>query len=672
MATIPEYTRGIIRQRQTPDAFNLGAIQDAGSVMRGVSTAADFGAQIAIAHERANEATAVNDAIIAKQKEDLEYLDTVRKQNENNPFGFAKRIEPEMEKRDAERAKALPSERARKAYLETSKRLNLGIYEGNFNWENTRKTQIYAGRVQNSLDNINLLALRAGREGRPIEDVFKDVDATTAAAGGVLSTDKLMQINQSGRSDAAAFWIDGMVGQNPYQAKDALDSGKYDTALGASRLASAYGKAEAEIKRREKEVAEAQSVADLLAGNRLADPSNKDDRKLVNSMYINAGILERFQAGDAEAVKATTTLIKQTSIIPESVQSTLRGYMSNGNTEQKKMAYSFVSQIEEINPAAVTGAGGFTEKEIKDAAAYNSLLRSGATPSFAEQSLAQANSPLTADVRSMRNGELTTIMKDFTPERIKDEYGKGWFTLNPDFMGTQAQAKAFADYKNIFKEAYMQHGSEEVAHSVAMAAVRVNNGETYVTGGKKLMAFPPEQYYGVPNLSIKENAKWMQTELKNDLAGFGYSGELEKVTLVPTLDSKAIIDGGGKPLYNAIIEVERDGMPFMDILRDEKNQPVKIGFDTARRTLTEAKKREEDVMGAKAKRVTNYAAEELELHPLTEFAVKKAMQLKIDMEIGQRKEQKEQFYGRPSPKMIEDQGGKNISDRFKVNMRRAE
>ena len=671
MATIPEYTRGIIRQRQTPDAFNLGAIQDAGALMRGVAGVADYGAQIAIAHERANEATAVNDAIIAKQKDDLEYLDKVRKQNENNPFGFAKRLEPEMAKRDEERAKALPSERARKAYQETAKRLNLGIYEENFNWENTRKTQIYANRVQNSLDNINLLALRAGREGRPIEDVFKEVDATTAAAGGVLSTDKLMQINQSGRSDAAAFWIDGIVNTNPYEAQKILDSGKYDGALGAARLARAYGATEAEIKRREKEAAEAQSVADLMAGNRLADPSNKDDRKLVNSMYIKSGILEGFQAGDMEAYKQTVSVIKQTSIIPESVQSTVRGYMSNGNTQQKKLAYSFIGQIEEVNPAALVGSGGFTEKEIKDAAAYNSLLRSGATPSFAEQSIQMANSPMEADVRQLRNADLSKIMKDFTPEMITDEYGKGWFTSAPDFMGSQAQAKTFADYKNVFKEAYLQYGNQEVAHSVAMSAVKVSNGETYITGGKKLMQFPPEQFYGAPNLTIKENAEWMRAELQSDLSKFGFTGDLAKVSLVPTMDSKAIVDSGGKPLYNALVEVDRDGMPFIDVLRDEKNQPVKIGFDTEKRVKAEAKKREEEVFGAQAKRATNAMAQELELHPIARFAAEKAMKLRIDMDTAERKAQKEKMYGAPS-KMIEDQGGKNISSKFKINMRRAE
>lgn len=598
MGRIPEYTRGIIKPRQTPNLVDFGAIQDAGATAKGVADVSGMAADVVNAHNRANEATAVNDAVIAKQKDDMEYLDQVRKQNESNPFGFAKRIEPDITKRDQERAKALPSEAARKAYFETSKRLNLGIYESNFSWENTRKTQIYASRVKSSVDNNNLLALRAGRDGMPLDEYLKNVDATTVASGGVFAPEQVMALNQDGRSQAAAFWIDGVNERNPFEAEKVLNSGKLDRQLGADGLQRAYKAVEVEKARREKAAKDAIMNENFLNGKRPPDPSNKEDRKIIDMAYAKSGLLDAFQSGDPAAMTETVNLISETSIIPNAVQSTLRGYIENGNEQQKSMAYSVIGNIQEVKPAALSGPAGFTAAEIKDAAAYNSLIRSGATPRFADEAVKQANSPMQTDIRNYRETELNAIMKDITPETIQDEYGKGVFNLNPDFMGSQNEARIFADYKNIYREEYLRYGNKKSAEAAAIAAVRINNGETYITGGEKLMQFPPENYYGVPRLTLKENAEWMREELKTDLSGFGFKGDLDKVSLVPTLNSQARIDQGLKPQYHAFVETDRDGFPVIDILLDDKNQPVTIAFDNKKASEKSVAKREKEVQDA--------------------------------------------------------------------------
>ena len=47
MPKIPEYTTGIVRERQTPNNFSLQAVSDAGATMRGVAGVADVGAEYA-------------------------------------------------------------------------------------------------------------------------------------------------------------------------------------------------------------------------------------------------------------------------------------------------------------------------------------------------------------------------------------------------------------------------------------------------------------------------------------------------------------------------------------------------------------------------------------------------------------------------------------------------
>jgi hypothetical protein len=264
MPRIPEYTVGIVRERQTPNNFSMQKINDAGAAMRGIAGITNAGAQLAIQMKQADDATAVNDAIIAKQRSDIEWLETTRTQRQDNPFGFAKEIEPELKKRDDEIIKNLPSSAAKRAFSETSKRLNLQTFESNFNWENTRKTQIFASRVQDSIENNNILMLRAGREGLAPDEYLKNVDAATVAAGGVFAADKLADINQAGRGEGLKYYLQGMMESNPSRVKDILDSKKYDADLGADSILRLTKMAEEELERRKvKQIAENMRFANI-------------------------------------------------------------------------------------------------------------------------------------------------------------------------------------------------------------------------------------------------------------------------------------------------------------------------------------------------------------------------------------------------------------------------
>jgi hypothetical protein len=249
MPTIPEYTTGIVRRRATPNTVNFQAIDDAGATARGINKISNFGAEMAQKYKDADDATALNEAIIAKQKSDMEWIDAQRKAREGNPDKFAKDLEPEIRKRDDEFMKNL-SGAAKRQFKPTADRINLQTYESNLNWENTRKTQIYASRIQKSLDDNNLLMLRAGMEGKDPSEYLRNVDAATVAAGGVFSAEKLKDINGAGRSEGLSFYLQGMIGSNPTKAKELLDSKEYDSTLGAGNILRLTGMAEAEIERK--------------------------------------------------------------------------------------------------------------------------------------------------------------------------------------------------------------------------------------------------------------------------------------------------------------------------------------------------------------------------------------------------------------------------------------
>ena len=637
MPRIPEYTVGIVRERQTPNNFSLQKISDAGATMRGISNIADAGARLAIQMKQADDATAVNDAIIAKQRSDIEWLETTRKQRENNPTGFAKEIEAELKKRDDDIAKNLPSSAAKRAFMQTSARLNLQSFESNFNWENTRRTQIFAARVQDSIENNNILMYRAGREGADPDQYLKNVDAATVAAGGVFAAEKLANINQAGRGEGLKYYLQGIIERNPFQAKKILESKKYDKDLGADGIARLYDATDRAIIAYEKKAQEASLVESLMSTG-LADPSNAEHRKIIGKIYAESGLLDGLIAGDGDAINETINLVAKTSIVPEQAQTVLRGYMSNGTDEQRQLAYEIVARIEDVKPSAVSGPAGFSEREVKDAAAYAGLVRAGATPQSALASISAAADPQQKDMRDLRQQNLNKLMASMGPNDVLKEFGGFVGIGRPSFMGEQNQSRIFSEYRRIFADEYLRFGDEDSAHNAAMAAVKVNSGVSYVTGQKTMTQFPPEEYYGVPELTKKENAKWMRAELERDLEQYGYKGSIQDVALVPSVDAKTRINQGLRPIYHVMTQQEVDGFPRLDFIRDEKNMPIAIGFDTdaaQKKTLEKLKKRSE---AAGEKRAVKAAIQQLPMPVLAKYVMGLGAEFEIDQKFTDPKE----------------------------------
>jgi hypothetical protein len=611
----------------------MGAITDAGAMARGVSQVAGMGQDLVQQHKDAMDATWVNEAVIENKKRKLEIATEARKKRENNPTGFAKEFQKDLTKLDDELARNAPSATARKVFKETTARDNLSIYESDFNWENSRRASMYAQSVENSARNLQIMALRAGKEGKDIQDLLNDADATTVAGSTFVSNEQLGNMSRTMRRGIVTSYLEGVTDSNPYLAKKLLDSKKYDNDLGADALDGYYDKTDSAIKKAEEEAAENSYIEQVISGNALLDPADPKTRKAVDKSFVNSGVFEGFTKGDAASVQETIDLVDRTSIIPESAQKVMRGYISNGTPEQKQQAYSFIGAIQEIKPAALTGPAGFAEKEIKDAAAYNALIRAGATPKTAAESITISNDPINKDIREMRQKQASDILKNLETSAVTDEYGSkllGYSFLSPSYMGAENEARIFADYKAIYEDNYVKYGNADAAHSAALAAVKINAGETRITGDKQLMQFPPERHYGLPDLTDEENAKWMREEIKQDLQARGFNGDLDKVSLVPSVNSKARIDQGLKPQYHVFAETEQDGFPFIDLVRGDDNMPVTIEFNpnaTLEKIKTEKAQQKTITQAQRAVRVVNPPKTVFDYlqNKVTDHAIKKSV-----------------------------------------------
>lgn len=595
MPTIERYTKGIVKDRAVADLVNPQAINTAGSGFRAAAGVLSAGAGVVDKFVEAQETTAVNEAIIKNKKQKMEFLEAKRQENISNPVDFHKRIEPELQKIDADMEAALPTGRAKAAFKERMAQVNLAAYEDNFQWARSRQVEMFAESVDTAAQELGVMAYRRGEQGGSIDDLIKDAQATAVAGGTLVAPEKVADISRRTRQTVIENYINATAERNPYEAQKLLASGKYDDVIDAQYLRGQNIYIENKIKQAKAEQERAQltqKLLDVADSSVIADPGSKDHRDAINQSFIQSGLAEAFNNGDPAASQGLLDIFQRTSIIPDAAQSTLRGYIMNGDAEQKAAAYTFVGKMQELNPVALTGPGGFSEKEIKEAGIYNQLIRSGAAPDFALNAIQERNNPLTADIRDARQAELNAMnsggnskqktLKDMARQRVNEMQGQSasWWNFIgsgvPDFMEGAATTGIMSKYERIFDEEFLRTGSQEAAAAAAAAVLDRYAGTTQVRGKSEIMEFPPEKYYSVPGLTPEENSQWMRKELEETVKQVKPGVSVEDVFLVPAPESRNLLDNGKKPKYYAWYKSNEYGV--MDTLRGDDNLPVIVDF----------------------------------------------------------------------------------------------
>jgi hypothetical protein len=246
---IPGYRDSLILERATPNNVNLGLIGAAGAEAKAASQVLDVGTQIAQRMKEANDLTAVNEVIIRKQKEDLDFQTQFRKQNESNPMGMAKRAEEEYKKRNELYMQELPSEEARTTFQQTTAKLDLRNYENDINYETKRTVEMFKNKADISQKNMELMAYQHGI--KPT-DLKGDIDATIYGMKDVLAPDEMEKYKYQMNAGVAEAYVRGAIERNPYEGKKVAE--QYAPSLGYEKFATLTDKADAGIKHIEAQV----------------------------------------------------------------------------------------------------------------------------------------------------------------------------------------------------------------------------------------------------------------------------------------------------------------------------------------------------------------------------------------------------------------------------------
>lgn len=224
---INRYTETVIKQRATPDLYDPTAIDSAGAGFRTAAGVLDIGAKYIAAEQEAKNKSWLNKALIENQRRkiDLSY----QKVNDPNvdPNDFAKRFEEETKLYNDEQAKSAPSEEARQLFMERVADIDLGIYEQNLGWQRKKTVETLGVNLEIDKQNLHDSATIRGLSGQSVEDLYKQADATTASAAGILSPQELYLNDIKLRQAIDEGELQGLLNSDPEKLINQTKTGKY-------------------------------------------------------------------------------------------------------------------------------------------------------------------------------------------------------------------------------------------------------------------------------------------------------------------------------------------------------------------------------------------------------------------------------------------------------------
>ena len=263
------------------------------------------------------------------------------------------------------------------------------------------------------------------------------------------------------------------------------------------------------------------------------DPRMGDkERKHYNDWYQQvAGAI--FSAASAEAAEAqgnsdvvqevmskalntTVNIIRNTGIVPKSVESEIRKGLRSADATVVLQAAEHMVRIHSASPAL---AKVFSKDEFSIGNEIIRRVENGVPPEEALRATMEGRSPENADQRTSRRKQYDADnTQDDTVTKLKKliDDDDDW---DVKLTGHAEMPQEFVDsYNSLAKDEFTRTGDMEIAHDSAYRIMKGGWGVSYISGKPRFEKQPPELMYAVGNLSAEENSEWIKEQLVRELS----------------------------------------------------------------------------------------------------------------------------------------------------------
>lgn len=394
---------------------------------------------------------------------------------------------------------------------------------------------------------------------------FEDRLALTNDAERQVSAELTDQARQKKANDAAfvnALTVAvhfGQAGQSEYE--NAVEKGLITDIDDMTKI-------EAELKKRDATLVNAQLLADMLAGHQVLSAGNEDHKKLLNAYVGQAGIDAINKQDSNWAANTLIPLIAKAQVIPSDSLDAITALTRSREPDKAYWALDLLAQIERSSPQAFGQVSSADQKNVdfyngrKDYMDQQSLLDAMRGP--LDPAEAQARAALRAQGEKLftGDGELAQGNGFDTSKIFNDSILWG----NPSIQTEQQRQILFQDYQRLFLDNYELHANVETAKIAAQKQLARIWGKTQVGMNDKLMKYPPEQAYP----PVGGNYDWMEKQLRT-LGIVQPDEEFQLLTDVQTAN-----EWGKKPPSYGLM-VMKNGV--LELKTDDKGVPIRVNFE---------------------------------------------------------------------------------------------
>lgn len=327
-------------------------------------------------------------------------------------------------------------------------------------------------------------------------------------------------------------------------------------------------------------------VAGAKTGAYQVDPKSPEQMEAVNADYLNQ--VKLWTAPDEsgqpsrtpeQIASLTQDYVETVGVIPEALQSQLRGQIRNGNNQQVISAANTIEQFRQTNPALLDD---FAKEDIERASMITSQVASGVDPAQAVNNVLALQKMDKATVEG-RKDEYDALTKpsgsvtrfQATQGELQGAINSLWQQYVPFKTNPAVPAEMVAQYDQLKREAYQRTGDMGQAQKSATDALKRVWGQSAINGTPTWMKSPPENFYSAPanyGLRPDQNSEWMKRQLVDE---FTANAAID-LTAGPAKDRLAIVpsnrvDERGRPLYSVMF---RDSLGNVGPAVDARGVPL--------------------------------------------------------------------------------------------------
>jgi hypothetical protein len=542
------------------------AIADAGATMNTAAAVAGLAGEHARKIQDAAEAAELNNTVLSYQRDLIDASDQWRRDNMANPADFAKRFEDESTKIGNGYLKGIKSSKVKRAFQSTMQDVNLRNYERNLSWQNERHVTLAAEQMENAQVTTEALAYRQGQDGGSLEDILKQVDATTVAGATFLAPEDLANAHETMKKGALGNYLQGLLATGRTgEAKRILDSGKYDEVLGGEGLARGYADIKAETKR-------AQAEAQIEMGSVLEDAMAEAMATGNSAMFPGEDVIRSTFGDKADKIieeydRAKLFGQNMTQLVaasPLEVDALLQRVApaGEGYARETKEFAAFKSAYEERNKKLLADPNGYVASvfpEVQGAyrAYEKEMMRAQETVDKEIQSgmVASANQKLQSAIDASLEKQEYLGLSGYQRRVVGSERAKEFtariMSEKPEERLQQAAALQF-QYGKHWPDVYAEMVHEGLSDNMAVM-LRLENGRA-----RSLLAEADEME--LKKLIDKDTLKTIDSTLSSELSPFfatvtaqpGNAKEVERTLAATTaLAQMYIVQDGMKPAQAA-------------------------------------------------------------------------------------------------------------------------